>query len=81
MVEYDDQELQSLLALEKPKKKKRNNSNKKGPSQVICHACHQSGHYANKCHEKRMTESKEDRTDLNLVTCFKCKEKGYSANE
>ena len=43
---YEEHELEELLALEKPKKKK-------DKSQVQCCNCKEMGHYANECPEKK----------------------------
>ena len=89
VVEYEDQQLEDLLALEKPKKKKYNNSKEKDLSQVICYTCRHPGHYVNECPEKKnkgistrsFVADKEHKKDLNHITCFKCKETGHYASE
>src|SRR4051812_30034342 len=78
---YEEYELEELLALERPKKKK------KDISQVQCFKCKEMGHYANECPEKKKNQGNKQETvipkkkkDLSLVTCFKCKELGHYAN-
>ena len=88
-MEYEDQQLEDLLALEKPKKKKYNNFKEKDLSQVICYTCRHPGHYANECPEKKnkgiatrgYVANKEHRKDLSHVTCFGCKEEGHYRSE
>src|SRR4051812_2881609 len=52
-VKYEEHELEELLALERPKKKKKKfpNSNKKDNIQVQCYNCKEMGHYASHCLE------------------------------
>jgi hypothetical protein len=63
-VEYEDQELEDLLALERPKKKKKNKAKEqrvengstkkrmRDLSHIKCFKCGNKGHYMNKCTEK-----------------------------
>src|SRR4051812_25946888 len=67
-VRYEEHELEELLALEKPKKKKN-----KEISQVWCNNCKELGHYISTCLEKI-------REELNLVTCYKCGDQGHYAS-
>jgi hypothetical protein len=51
-MEYKKRELEDLLALEKPKKKKGINQVGKDLNLVTCYKCGDKGHYANKCPQK-----------------------------
>jgi hypothetical protein len=51
-MEYEKQELEDLLALEKPKKKK-------DISQVECHECKRLGHYSWDCPDKEKCKENE----------------------
>ena len=59
-----------------------NTTNKTDLSNIICHRCSESGHYANQC-----TNANTINNDISVnirpmeqVTCFKCGEKGHYAN-
>ena len=62
-IEYDRQELENLLALEEPKKKRKLGINKhhsepkRDISQVLCFTCNNKGPYANECPEKKAEEA------------------------
>jgi hypothetical protein len=71
VVEYGENEVRDLLALEIPKKKKM--INKKDNSKMLCWNCRELGHYAKECPEPNMQRG----TDL--VTCQKCNQKGHYA--
>jgi hypothetical protein len=76
VVDYEENEVRDLLALERPKRKKDN-------SKIMCFRCKELGHYADQCpklhHEVNMHDS--IKRDIQRVTCFKCKQKGhYSYN-
>jgi hypothetical protein len=76
IVEYEENKVRDLLALERPKNKKDNNK-------VLCFNCKDLGHYANKCPERNNKANKQGsmKKDLSLVTCYKCNQKGHYANK
>jgi hypothetical protein len=80
VVGYQENEVRDLLALERPKKKKKK---KQVYSKVMCFNCKKIVHYANKCLEKNDEADIQDsgKMDLNHVTCFKCKQKGHYSNK
>jgi hypothetical protein len=76
VVEYEENEVKDLLALERPKRKKDN-------SKITCFKCKELGHYASQCPELRQEVKMQDsmKRDHSMITCFKCKQKGhYSYN-
>jgi cellular nucleic acid-binding protein len=86
VVEFEDQELEDLLALGKPKKKKkrRNNSKEKEISQVLCYNCKEPGHYASHCLGKKKNKAKEQEEekctlnkDSSQVECHECQKLGH----
>jgi hypothetical protein len=71
VVEYQENEIRDLLALELPTKKKK----KHVYSKVLCSKCKELGHYASRC-PKRYNKANTQgsvKKELNHVTCFKCK--------
>jgi heterodisulfide reductase subunit A-like polyferredoxin len=77
-VEYQENEVRDLLALELPtkkkkRKKKRKKMNKGDTSTVQCFNCNELGHYANKCPEPKQPRG------IDLVICQGCKQKGHCA--
>jgi hypothetical protein len=76
MVEYEENEVRDLLALETPKKKKKM-IKKKDNSKVMCFKCKELGHYADKCPERDNEATRQRGTYL--VTCQKCNQKGHYA--
>jgi hypothetical protein len=74
VVEYEDNEVRDLLALEVPKKKKKM-IKKKDNSKVQCFNCRELGHYARECLEPNMQRGP------NLVTCQKCNQKGHYSDK
>jgi hypothetical protein len=82
IVEYEKSELRDLIALEIPKKKKKN-IKKKDNSKVLCFRCKELGHYADKCPERDNKANRPGgvKKDLRLITCYKCKQKGHYADK
>jgi hypothetical protein len=78
MVEYEENEVRDLLALEVPKKKKRM-IKKKDNSEVWCFNCKELGHYARECPEPNMQDGVKK--DIRLITCYKCKQKGHYSDK
>jgi hypothetical protein len=76
VVEYEENEVRDLLALEKPKGRKDN-------SKVMCSKCKELGHYKRKCPTRYHGVSMQDSTkrDLSMITCFKCKQKGHYSDK
>jgi hypothetical protein len=76
VVEYEENEVKDLLALERPKRKKDN-------SKITCFKCKELGHYADQCpklhHETNMQGCMK--RDLSMITCFKCKQKGHYSDK
>ena len=74
-IEYGTQELEELLALKTPKKKK-------NLGDVICFKCKYKGHYADKCPAKVKENCliRSHKNYISLVTCHKCNDKGHYAN-
>ena len=86
---YEEHELEELLTLERPKKKKKKcpNPNKEDITQVQCYNCKEMGHYDNECLEKKKNQRNKqeamipkEKKDISQVMCFKCKELGHYAN-
>ena len=92
-ITYEEHELEALLALEKPKKKKDKNH-------VQCGHCKEMGHYASECPQKKKyreiiqvwcnnckelghyvaTCPQKIRDELNLITCYNCGNQGHYAS-
>jgi hypothetical protein len=81
-VEYEENEVKDLLALEIPKKKKKK-IKEKDNSKVLCLNCKELGHYADKCPEWDNKANGQDsmKKELRLITCYKCKQKGHYADK
>jgi hypothetical protein len=71
-VEYEENEVRDLLALEIPKKKKDN-------SKAMCFKCKELGHYVSKCPRRYNKLNMQDsvKRGIQLITCYKCKQKGH----
>jgi hypothetical protein len=78
IVEYQENEIRDLLALELPTKKKK----EKVYSKVLCFNCKELGHYASKCPEGNNKPNTQGsvKKDLSIITCFKCKQNGHYSN-
>jgi hypothetical protein len=76
VVEYEENEVRDLLALERPKRKKDN-------SQVMCFKCKELGHYMSKCPGRYNKVNMQDsvKRDIRLITCYKCKQKGHYSDK
>ena len=91
-VEYDPQEIEALIGMEKSRKRSRLDprnkpiSTKKDLSHITCFRCKNSGHYFNDC-PKRKPRTRGGyiitRKPQNLpeVICFRCNEAGHFARD
>jgi hypothetical protein len=72
VVEYEENEVKDLLALERPKRKKDN-------SKIMCFKCKELGHYVSQCPklQHEVIIQGRPKRDLSMITCFKCKQKGH----
>jgi hypothetical protein len=79
VVEYEENEVRDLLALERPKKKKK----KQGYSKVLCFNCREEGHFVDQCPERNNKANIQGsvKKDFNMITCYKCKQKGHYADK
>jgi hypothetical protein len=75
-VEYEENEVRDLLALERPKRKKDN-------SKKMCFKCKELGHYVSQCPKLHLEVDMQDsmKRDLSMITYFKCKQKGHYADK
>jgi hypothetical protein len=83
VVEYEENEVRDLLALEIPKRKKKKKIKEKENSKVLCLKCKELGHYVDKCSEMYNKVNGQDsvKRDIRLVTRYKCKQKGHYADK
>ena len=72
-VEYDAQEIEALIELEKSRKRNRLEP-RKDLSHITCYWCKESGHYLNSCPKRKPR-------DLSEVICFSCSGAGHFARE
>ena len=63
-VEYDPQEIEALIEIEKSRKRSRLDT-KKDLSHITCFKCKESGHYFSSCPKRKPR-------DLSEVICFRC---------
>jgi cellular nucleic acid-binding protein len=75
-VEYEENEVRDLLALERPKGKKDN-------SKVMCFNCKELGHYVSKCPGRYNKVNMQDsvKNDNSKTLCWNCREPGHYAKE
>jgi cellular nucleic acid-binding protein len=75
-VEYEENEVRDLLALERPKRKKDNNK-------VMCFKCKELGHYVSKCPGRYNKVNMQDsvKKDNSKTLCWNCREPGHYAKE
>jgi hypothetical protein len=78
-VEYQEDEVRDLLALELPTKKKK----QQVYSKVLCSKCKELGHYASKYPERYNKANTQGSVmkGFSMITCFKCKQKGHYSNK
>ena len=72
-VEYDPQEIEAMIGMERSRKRSRLDS-RKDPSHITCYRCKESGHYLSSCPKRKPR-------DLSEVICFHCNEAGHFAGE
>ena len=72
-VEYDPQEIEALIRMEKYRKRSRVDS-RKDLSHITCYRCKESGHYLNSCPKRKPRYLPE-------VICFSCNGTGHFARE
>ena len=63
-VEYDPQEIEALIGMERSRKRSRLDS-RKDLSHITCYRCKESGHYLNNCPKRKPRY-------LSEVICFSC---------
>ena len=72
-VEYDPQEIESMIGTEKSRKRSRLDSGK-DLSHITCFRCKESGHYFSSCPKRKPR-------DLSEVICFRCNEAWHFARD
>ena len=72
-VEYDPQEIEAMIGMERSRKRSRLDS-WKDLSHITCYRCKESGHYFNSCPKRKPR-------DMSEVICFRCNEAGHFARE
>ena len=72
-VEYDPQEIEATIGMERSRKRSRLDS-RKDLSHITCYRCKESGHYLNSCPKRKPR-------DLSEVICFSCNGAGHFARE
>jgi hypothetical protein len=72
VVEYEENEVRDLLALERPKKKKK----KQDYSKVLCFNCREQEHFADQCPERNNKANIQGsvKKNLNHITYYTCKQ-------
>ena len=72
-VEYDPQEIEALIGMERSRKRSRLDS-RRDLSHITCYRCKESGHYLNSCPKRKPRE-------LSEVICFSCNGAGHLSRE
>ena len=72
-VEYDPQEIEALIGMEKSRKRNRLEP-RRNLSHITCYRCKESGHYLNSCPKRKPRYFSE-------VICFSCNGAGHFARE
>ena len=72
-VEYDPQEIEAMIGMERSRKRSRFDS-RKDLSHITCYRCKESGHYLNSCPKRKPRY-------LSEVICFSCNGAGHFARE
>ena len=72
-VEYDPQEIEALIGMEKSRKRNRLEP-RRDLSHITCYRCKESGHYLNNCPKRKPRY-------LSEVICFSCNGAGHFARE
>ena len=84
-VEYDPQEIEALIGMEKSRKRNRLES-RKDVSHITCFRCKESGHYFSSCPKRKPRTqvgyviTRKPR-NLSEVICFRCNEAGHFARD